>query len=443
MANPIKCTLLEKKPTLVETATSATKLATSRTIITDLDSTSVESFNGTADIRPGVTGTLNIGNGGTNASTAEEALGNLGGVPLTRTVNKKALSEDVSLNISDVGGSNPNLLDNWYFPDPIDQRQGYIVKSDVNYYSDVMLGTVAGVTTETMRAQYIDATHGSIIIDGATYYVATADMVRGYISDTPKEAYAIDRWLTGGGLDFEVTSDGISISLARETGYRFIAQRLESNRQLQLRGRQVTLSALVKGNGSINLGAVNHSAIKTFSVSSDKYELFSNTFIWTSGNNKWLNTPEFTINEGQVTIKAIKLESGSVQTLAHQDAAGAWVLNDPPPDKALELEKCQRYQVFGPLDGFERHGTNAGRSVAASFPIPTRIRANPTFVGDIMCQFGLDTYYFNTTNSGIETINYGNKIFTRITPRDSNLNIDFTKISNILINEGNGFNSNL
>jgi len=44
-----------------------------------------------------------------------------------------------------------------------------------------------------------------------------------------------------------------------------------------------------------------------------------------------------------VGFKAAKLELGPVQTLAHQDASGNWVLNDPPPNKALELAKCQRY----------------------------------------------------------------------------------------------------
>ena len=48
------------------------------------------------------------------------------------------------------------------------------------------------------------------------------------------------------------------------------------------------------------------------------------------------------IMEGE-TLLAAKLELGPVQTLAHQDASGNWVLNDPPPNKALELLKCQRY----------------------------------------------------------------------------------------------------
>lgn len=50
-------------------------------------------------------------------------------------------------------------------------------------------------------------------------------------------------------------------------------------------------------------------------------------------------------------IHAAKLELGSTQTLAHQDENGNWVLNDPPPNKALELAKCQRYyQLFSSAD---------------------------------------------------------------------------------------------
>lgn len=47
------------------TAGSATKLATARTVRTNLASTSTASFDGSANITPGVTGTLPIANGGT------------------------------------------------------------------------------------------------------------------------------------------------------------------------------------------------------------------------------------------------------------------------------------------------------------------------------------------------------------------------------------------
>ncbi|MEG3135661.1 pyocin knob domain-containing protein [Rouxiella sp. T17] len=59
-------------------AASSTKLATARTFVTNLGSTTAGSFNGTANITQGVTGTLPVANGGTGATTAATARGNLG-----------------------------------------------------------------------------------------------------------------------------------------------------------------------------------------------------------------------------------------------------------------------------------------------------------------------------------------------------------------------------
>lgn len=66
-------------PTLNQNTTgSAATLTTSRTIQTDLASTSSASFNGSANITPGVTGVLPIANGGSGSSTAGGALTNMG-----------------------------------------------------------------------------------------------------------------------------------------------------------------------------------------------------------------------------------------------------------------------------------------------------------------------------------------------------------------------------
>ena len=58
-------------------AATATKLATARTIRTNLASTSTASFDGSGNITPGVTGTLPIANGGTGKTTKNEAYTNL------------------------------------------------------------------------------------------------------------------------------------------------------------------------------------------------------------------------------------------------------------------------------------------------------------------------------------------------------------------------------
>ena len=59
-------------------AATATKLQTARTIRTNLASTSTASFDGTANVTPGVTGTLPIANGGTGATSVASARNNLG-----------------------------------------------------------------------------------------------------------------------------------------------------------------------------------------------------------------------------------------------------------------------------------------------------------------------------------------------------------------------------
>ncbi len=57
---------------------SAAKLTAARTVQTNLGSTASASFDGTANISPGVTGTLPVGNGGTGSTTASGARTALG-----------------------------------------------------------------------------------------------------------------------------------------------------------------------------------------------------------------------------------------------------------------------------------------------------------------------------------------------------------------------------
>lgn len=62
-------------------ANTATKLATARTITANLASSAAGSFDGSADITVGVTGTLPIANGGTGSTTADAARTALGCAP--------------------------------------------------------------------------------------------------------------------------------------------------------------------------------------------------------------------------------------------------------------------------------------------------------------------------------------------------------------------------
>jgi hypothetical protein len=67
-------------PTLNQNTTgSAATLTTARTIQTNLASTSSASFNGSANITPGVTGTLPVANGGTGNTTAQAEMNRVAG----------------------------------------------------------------------------------------------------------------------------------------------------------------------------------------------------------------------------------------------------------------------------------------------------------------------------------------------------------------------------
>ena len=85
-------------------------------------------------------------------------------------------------------------------------------------------------------------------------------------------------------------------------------------------------------------------------------------------------------------IYAAKLEPGSVSTLAHQEN-GVWVLNDPLPNYAEELAKCQRY--------YQLYTSAAQRPTNGADCRPVMRIANPS-QGTIAISG--TTYYFNDAN---------------------------------------------
>ena len=197
------------------------------------------------------------------------------------------------------GWSNPNLLINWYFADPVNQR---------------------GQKTYTNNGYTIDK-----------WYVAQRDYGTSVIVDDI-------------GVTFRVTSKGTNKNGA------FVYQTLPS-----LKAGTYTYSVLVSQlNGSGVMGVDQNEA--PWGVLSQEIPLKPglNTVTFTIANDVGrigIFLAKRVLDIASFKFVAAKLELGSHQTLAHKDAAGNWVLNDPPPDKTPEMLKCQRYyQVFSSAD---------------------------------------------------------------------------------------------
>lgn len=219
--------------------------------------------------------------------------------------------------------SNRNLLDNWYFASPVNQR-------------------------------------------GQTSYLTGG--------------YTIDRWnKSADNLWLSLQSGFARIEKTATTGYPMITQSLDSDITDFLIGKEVTASVLTS----------EGLFFKTFTMPSGSFDLAgfdlgSTNFVCNLYRGSSLPMFRILSKTGAavgsfVNLIAVKLELGSVSTLAHQDADGNWMLNDPPPNYAEELAKCQRYQLV-------LNSNETGASLAsgiytsanqARITIPCRMRARP------------------------------------------------------------------
>ncbi len=235
--------------------------------------------------------------------------------------------------------NNPNLLINWYLKDPINQR-------------------------------------GQNVYTAAGY---TIDMLYNRTTNTKLS-------LTDKGLKIEVTT------APGGSKNQFVSQRLENYKELL--GKTVTLSWLVteaqcSGSGlRCYLTASNGVGLNSQSVGGDVVYvkapgLYSITAtlppsIDYSGINAAFLMHDNSAIGDYVTVEAWKLELGSVSTLAHREG-DAWVLNDPPPDPAVELAKCQRYQInlatkaSYQIFGIGRAASATSATISAPLPVTMRI----------------------------------------------------------------------
>lgn len=282
--------------------------------------------------------------------------------------------------------SNPNLLDNWYFGNPVNQRNGYIVPAGVAYYK--VEGYVPqGPMPETIRVDYIDAAGSARFNYGgvACYVPKDGGYVRGY---TGAWSYTIDRWQLGdGNISLSVADGGIALKGGGVVGSDYIFTRVE-----RLPVAKYTYTILFSGNtGQV---ALSNKSTDTGVVTAVTSRAASGVLSLT-----WDQTTEFTSSDaflrihalGSVNILAVKLELGPTQTLAHQEN-GQWVLNEIP-DYGEQLRRCQRYCFVW---GYSAKRTSCLAVMQAYeperlfglIPTPVTMRGTPVVTGGSLTTFG-------------------------------------------------------
>ena len=269
-----------------------------------------------------------------------------------------------------------------------------------------------GVTSINRRLQQIGSGN---LIDNADFSINQ----RGVTSWT--SGYGLDRYTCFSATAY-VVDQGIRL-VSGEKAYSSIQQAIGCPAK---NGDVFTLSALVKGGSGFRLviGRSTTSAIATKDIpASDDWQLASLTTTLSNLSQLCVKVEHPAAVAGdEIIIHRWKLEPGPFQTLAHMEG-NTWVLNDPPPNYALELLKCQRYQF---TSGGRESIYNLAIGTATSNKIVDFFLPLPTIMRTKAAVSFSNLYVSNSTIhhkvSRIE--NYGNVangVWLHVTTEDSNL----------------------
>lgn len=144
--------------------------------------------------------------------------------------------------------------------------------------------------------------------------------------------YGIDRWKNNNGSSsVALSSDGLTLTASIQ--YASFLQRVSTEIPA---GTQCTITVLY-GSGSIQSNTFAWPSSGNYYITA----IGSTGFYLTTNSTTVLAIARSTNGSASIILKAIKLELGTEQTLAHREN-NAWVLNEIP-DYEEELTKCQRY----------------------------------------------------------------------------------------------------
>lgn len=242
---------------------------------------------------------------------------------------------------------NPNLLDNWYFGNPVNQRGqtsytglGYTIDRWCNVYSNT---STVQLSKDGLK---LDASSAPGQTVEFLQYIDSANIVKG---------------------------QKLTLSVLLKNGYKSIT---------------FTINDAVSFDGpEISVG--DRWYLDLYKGSSDQY--YQVRFFTTTGGNLSYNP-----------ILAVKLELGSQQTLAHQEN-GAWVLNEIP-DYGEQLMRCQRYyrSLFKPNVDYAVPATATTEGVLhLDYALNPTMRTSPALVGDTHGALRIVAYSVNDLSVAI------------------------------------------
>lgn len=225
---------------------------------------------------------------------------------------------------------NRNLLDNWYFSNPVNQR-GKTVYSGAGYGIDRWKAEAVTPNVTTIKDGYIELSQNALI------------------SEILEEPYSL-------------CGKQVTVSALTTTGLCSATATVPSKEELSAITTDETIGVsyfAVNGN-STGYVCLQHSKEHTTKVMLRAYSGYT------------------------VGVIAVKLELGSQQTLAHQEN-GVWVLNEIP-DYGEELTRCMRYlQIISTPYDTSGNGVAIGYAnntvdlwVPIPLAVPMRISPTPT-----------------------------------------------------------------
>lgn len=235
---------------------------------------------------------------------------------------------------------------------------------------------------------------------------------------TGKGVWTADRWITSGNQGIKVTIQNRNLMITSETdsNYKGISQPLMKGTEL-FAGKTVTISALVEENavGKIEMFIGNTSnpsnagILYGLSVFTEDAGLITSTVTLPNTFSEPILTFTLGVSPGvsgghlgSFKVVAAKLELGDHQTLARQKDSGEWEIIDPP-NYDLQYALCSQYNpANGEWQGFamQEVGTFTPELWAGDVKLRHRFQYGNYVKTKSLCFITLHVAAYHDNNSG-------------------------------------------